>query len=461
MNSSPRDLQLADQLREQERWDDAILAYSKVIETDPDSYAPNYHLGWCLFQVKEYDKAIDAIQKTIVLNPDEYSSHYFLGLSFYHLERYDNAVEVFRKAVQLDPTAFWAYYFLGVSFYHLNQYDNAIEMLQTAIELNPAEYWSHHFLGRSHYLLEQYDSAIEILQRAIEINPNDDWSKYYLEKSRNPVNKIVYVSEIGPDVYSGLQRSVDLELLKRALTDTFYDEDLYRKYVSQGSLSNDESDVVLKTPVYENELYGEVWPSRAETMIGLPRLTNLQSCIEIVIKDKIPGDFIETGVWRGGACIFMQSILKKYDELGRKVFLADSFEGLPKPDPKNYPADEGDILHSFDQLRVSVSEVKKNFEKYGVWDSNIVFIKGFFEDTLPDAPIDTLAILRMDGDMFSSTWQTLQSLWKKLSVGGFILIDDYGAIPACQKAVDEFRAENGIASPISWADRMGVYWRKE
>ncbi len=87
---------------------------------------------------------------------------------------------------------------------------------------------------------------------------------------------------------------------------------------------------------------GRDWPARADSMIGLRRMDNIQDCIETVIRDDVPGDLIETGVWRGGATIFMRGVLKAYEDTTRTVWVADSFEGLPPPDPARYPADAGD-----------------------------------------------------------------------------------------------------------------------
>lgn len=121
-------------------------------------------------------------------------------------------------------------------------------------------------------------------------------------------------------------------------------------------------------------------------MIGLLRLDNLQACVETMLREGTEGDFIETGVWRGGACIFMRGILAAYGVTNRKVYLADSFAGLPTPDADKYPADQGDAHHIFDFLRVSQEQVQANFQRYGLWDDQVVFLKGWFKDTLPHAP---------------------------------------------------------------------------
>lgn len=205
---------------------------------------------------------------------------------------------------------------------------------------------------------------------------------------------------------------------------------------------------------------GRDWPQVAHTMIGLKRLDNLRMAVETVLQDEVPGDFIETGVWRGGACILMRGILKAYEDKSRKVFVADSFAGLPAPSPERYPADAGDIHHTIDFLAVSREAVERHFAAYDLLDEQVRFIEGFFEDTLPQYPFGPLSVLRLDGDMYSSTIVALEALYPRLSPGGFLIIDDFGAVPACKKAVEDYRAQNGITEPIQIIDWAGAYWRK-
>lgn len=210
----------------------------------------------------------------------------------------------------------------------------------------------------------------------------------------------------------------------------------------------------------EDRKEGIIWPMYAETMIGLKRLNNIQYCIEEVLKNKIEGDLIETGVWRGGACIFMKAVLSAYEESEKTVFVADSFEGLPKPDETNFPADKGDLHHTEKFLAVSQKNVEENFRKYNLLDNKVVFLKGWFKDTLPHAPITKLSILRLDGDMYGSTMDALTHLYPKLSTGGFCIIDDY-VLPGCKKATDDYRAKEKIDAPLIQIDNSGVYWQKE
>jgi O-methyltransferase len=205
---------------------------------------------------------------------------------------------------------------------------------------------------------------------------------------------------------------------------------------------------------------GTFRPSQADTMIGARRLDNLQCCVESVLRDHVAGDLIETGVWRGGACILMRAILAAHGVTDRRVWVADSFAGLPEPDPQKYPADQSDPHYKDSYLAVSQEEVASNFRKYGLLDEQVVFLKGWFKDTLPTAPIEKLAVMRLDGDMYESTMDALNALYAKLSPGGYCIIDDY-ALPNCRQAVEDFRATHRIKNPLLEIDWSGRYWRKE
>jgi hypothetical protein len=204
---------------------------------------------------------------------------------------------------------------------------------------------------------------------------------------------------------------------------------------------------------------GRDWPSQAHTMIGAARLANFRTAIESVIHNEVPGDIIETGVWRGGACIMARAVLKAYGVTDRVVWLADSFAGLPPPDPGRYPADTGDTLHTYAQLAVSLEDVERNFKKYDLLDGQVRFVKGWFADTLAAAPIDKLAVLRLDGDMYQSTIEALMALYHKVQPGGFVIVDDFH-IPACRSAVGDFREQRRILDPIRKIDDHGVFWQK-
>jgi O-methyltransferase/8-demethyl-8-(2,3-dimethoxy-alpha-L-rhamnosyl)tetracenomycin-C 4'-O-methyltransferase len=194
-------------------------------------------------------------------------------------------------------------------------------------------------------------------------------------------------------------------------------------------------------------------------MIGLARLKNLRELIQRVVADGVPGDLVETGVWRGGACIYMRAVLSILGETQRVVWAADSFEGLPKPNESTFEADRGDTHYTHRELAVSLEEVRENFRRFGLLDGQVRFLKGWFKDTLPNAPITEISLLRLDGDMYESTWQALESLYNKVSPRGFVVIDDY-VLPACARAVDEWRRRHQIDAPLIEIDGAAVYWQK-
>jgi O-methyltransferase len=205
---------------------------------------------------------------------------------------------------------------------------------------------------------------------------------------------------------------------------------------------------------------GAGWPLTGETMIGIKRLENIEDCIAQILRDAVRGDFIETGVWRGGACIYMRAVLAAHGVTDRTVWLADSFEGLPRPDAERFPKDKGLDLFEFADLRVSVDIVKANFARYQLLDDQVRFLVGWFSETLPNAPMERLALIRLDGDLYQSTWEAISALYPRLSPGGFLIVDDYGVIPACRAAIEDYRAQHHITEAIVPIDNDGVYWRK-
>jgi O-methyltransferase len=273
-------------------------------------------------------------------------------------------------------------------------------------------------------------------------------------------------------------RSLYLDLVKRSLTGALAEDNdsilggvrtagspSFKKRVAAavGDLAQKAGfEIAYKKP-YDHSLResGLDWPSRAESMIGLRRMTNIQECIAQIVADDVPGDLIETGVWRGGACIFMKANLRAWGDTTRTVWLADSFEGLPEPNAALYPADEGDTLHKQTGLAVGADQVRHNFERYGLLDDRVELLVGWFKDTLPTAPVERLSLMRLDGDMYESTIQAIEPLYPKLSPGGFCIIDDFGSHASqAGKAIHDYRDAHGITDEIVPIDEFGAYWRK-
>lgn len=239
-------------------------------------------------------------------------------------------------------------------------------------------------------------------------------------------------------------RAAYVDLLIRALTNTLYSDPPMDPW---------------SPPVYDatRRAAGEDWPSQAMTMIGTTRLRHLADCVRTVIADDIPGDLMETGVWRGGACMLMRGVLRAYGDPLRTVWGADSFQGLPPPQRTE---DEAIPFHTFDALAVDLETVKANARAFGLLDDRLRFLPGWFDDTLPQATVSQLALLRLDGDMYDSTWTALAALYPKVSTGGFIIVDDYDTVPACKLAVNQYRRGQNIDTPMASLDGGAVWWRK-
>jgi len=201
---------------------------------------------------------------------------------------------------------------------------------------------------------------------------------------------------------------------------------------------------------------GRDWPTFGYTMIGHRRLDNIRACVEDVLRREVPGDLLEAGVWRGGAAIYMRAILRAHGVADRTVWVADSFAGLPVPISDTDGAD----LSGVDVLKVSLEQVRANFARFDLLDERVRFLEGWFRDTLPHAPVERLAVLRLDGDLYSSTMDTLENLYDKVSPGGYVIVDDYHSWKSCHDAVHDFLDRRSLTPEIHSIDWAGAYWRK-
>jgi O-methyltransferase len=280
-------------------------------------------------------------------------------------------------------------------------------------------------------------------------NAVDDWSGMPDYAQHLRVTARARLRQAAPRVTSPPSaRDLYVDLLIRSVVDGIYGEPMPGPWHVGNKFDRGE-----RRP-------GTLGPTTAHTMVGVDRLNNVRDLTQAALDDGIAGDFIETGVWRGGCCILMRGILAAYGVGDRKVYVADSFQGVPPPKPDLYPADRDDTLYRHTELTVPLDVVKANFDRYGLLDDQVVFVEGFFCDTLPALQCGPLALLRLDGDLYESTDLALRHLYPKLSPGGFVIIDDYGVAPACRQAVHDYRAQHGIDAAIHTVDRSGVWWRK-
>ncbi|GAA4123122.1 TylF/MycF/NovP-related O-methyltransferase [Aminobacter aganoensis] len=246
-----------------------------------------------------------------------------------------------------------------------------------------------------------------------------------------------------------------------------YIQDIRNRYLKvvaaslDGSICEDPPLPASGAVAYDANLraHGWDWPSRAFTMVGSKRLENVRRLLESVIGSDVPGDFVETGVWRGGASIMARAVLQAYCVTDRRVFACDSFEGLPRPNPDKFPVDEGSVFHNYVDLSVSLDAVRSNFAKFDLLDDQVVFVKGWFRDTMPTLPCKNVAVLRLDGDMYESTIDPLVHLYDRIPTGGWVIVDDYNVVPAAKQAVDDFLQSRSLDLRMEPIDGVGVCFR--
>ena len=269
------------------------------------------------------------------------------------------------------------------------------------------------------------------------------------------------------------QRDRHLWLLKRALTGLLYPEhDLRMAFLQAGghgleggALSRRLRDIRIEQPddfraVVAGKLTGREAKPRSHTMIGLFRLHSLERCAEAVLEAGVAGDFLEAGVGQGGGAIFLRALQVAHGAGDRRVWLADSFQGPPPRAPSDAPyALDLDEAHA-PWLAFDLATVQEHFRRYDLLDAQVRFIAGWLSDTLAAAETGPLALARIDVDLFSSTTTALEGLYERVAPGGYLIVDDYGAVAACRDAVDGFRERRGLAEPLHWADAECVFWRK-
>ena len=278
----------------------------------------------------------------------------------------------------------------------------------------------------------------------------------YIVLNRQPVSPVPIAVAVKTNPAPSSPEEMYLDLLKKTLTRAQTAGRYSRRtLISAGWFEIDG--LVPNSPQGYLEAGGvhlEMRQDDAETMVGIRQLDNVQFCITDVLKRRIPGDVIECGAWRGGVTIFMRAILRAYGDNERSVWVADSFEGLPNPrSGLDFGLERG-------EMAVSLEEAKDNFARYGLLDNRVVFLKGFFNKTLPTVPVTKLSVLRADSDLYESQMDVMNNLYPKLSVGGYAIIDDYFELRGCKRAIDEYRQTHNITEEIRRVDTEGIYWQK-
>lgn len=260
-----------------------------------------------------------------------------------------------------------------------------------------------------------------------------------------------------------------LDLLKRILTNLIYQDEAIPMAPGKSQPFD-----------YQARVLGTDQPRIAHTKVGLTRLENVQHLAERALSENVPGDFLEAGVGRGGVTIFMRGLLKAHGITDRNVWVADSFTGLPRSASSGvtrksftspYWSQLAKLLEKHPEELASMTEaayagtsledVREHFSRYGLLDEQVRFLSGWFCDTLPAAPIERLAVLRVDADIYDSAYGVLEMLYPKVSPGGFVIVDDQQVTPEVHRAAEDFAAAAGLTPELQRVDAAAVYWVKD
>lgn len=205
------------------------------------------------------------------------------------------------------------------------------------------------------------------------------------------------------------------------------------------------------------------------TMVGRTGLLATYDIVSEMEKNNIDGCFVECGVARGG-CSALMALVASENKEDRKVWLFDSFEGLPEPtiedaaDVVEHPGKNrhSDAIHKGYCLGTYDEVERLLFSRLHLSKNNVFMIEGWFQDTLPryKDEIGAISVLRVDGDWYESTKCCLENLYDNVVAGGHIIIDDYGSVIGCQKAVDEFLKKKGLEVELAFDGRGGAYFVK-
>jgi len=205
------------------------------------------------------------------------------------------------------------------------------------------------------------------------------------------------------------------------------------------------------------------------TMTSIERGYSLFKSVEYIVKNKIPGDFVECGVWKGGSCMLMALTLELFEDNDRTIYLYDTYEGMPKPTKEDviswngrsvlekWEEDRSGIKDNFGTWAIGLEEVKENIYKTLYPGENFVFIPGDVEKTLGKDTPENVALLRLDTDWYSSTVVELEILYPLVVEKGVLIIDDYGHFDGARKAVDEYFENRTIfLNRIDYTGRVGI-----
>lgn len=239
-------------------------------------------------------------------------------------------------------------------------------------------------------------------------------------------------------------RTAYIDLIKRSITNYLY-------------LGDDQAFDAFQC-VRHYDLNTSNWTvdrrSQPLTLLTKGQLDLIEQAVFTVTQRKVPGDFLEAGIWRGGVVVFLRALLTAYELGDRTVVGADSFAGIPMNErARNDPVDGWT-----DRWVASLDGVRAAIARFGLLDDRIELLPGFFSDTLGSLRGRTFALVRLDSDSYDSVETSLEYLYPLIPRGGIVIIDDWH-LAGCQMAVQDYRTQCGITDPLEVRDG-NAFWVK-
>jgi len=196
---------------------------------------------------------------------------------------------------------------------------------------------------------------------------------------------------------------------------------------------------------------------RDHTMVDVPRLKLLYELTKELDCQGIPGDLVTCGVYRGGSAAVLAGANIK-SGVQRKSWLFDSFQGLPEPTERD--GFEAQETYYKGWCGAGEDEVRRLFARLGLMSSNVHIVRGWFEDTLPRAPLQQIALLHIDADWYDSMRICLTTLFDRVQPNGVIVLDDYGRWEGCRNATSDFFSARNLDLALLRYCGPAAYFRK-
>jgi len=255
---------------------------------------------------------------------------------------------------------------------------------------------------------------------------------------------------------------------------TFLDSDLIADVERTINLTTTTKILTTQTPLHsviDIEYIKEKFYALKElgiTSVDWQRLFATYLLGQAALLTSSTGDFVETGVFKGGSTSVLMNLLIDFDKKKRKCWAFDSFDGLPSP----VTEDTFGIGHKGNKGGYNSSRdvFVENMKTFKAWDEKrLVVTPGWFSETCAKSPVKSISFLRLDGDMFASTWDAITAFYDRVVPGGYIYVDDYGSFNGCRAAINKFRTMRKIYEPLMFI-RQGksqnlltfeaVWWKK-